>query len=264
MKVSCFLSGVVITGAIANAAIVYTTLIEYVTVARVVGADGSTSYVTISDPVPTPEAVPIESVQQEWIEEVKPEPEQPEQPEQPQQPQQPAEQPAPEIVAPIESEPVAQPVVIPEPQPEPQPQKQQSLGGFADEILGAHNSKRSLHGVPSLLWDGELASYAESVASSYDCSGSLTHTGAPYGENLGAGYSSPSAVVDAWYNEINGYNFKSNQYNHFTQVIWKSTTKLGCAQKDCRGNNWGYYTICVYSPAGNMMGQFSENVVPPL
>ena len=28
-------------------------------------------------------------------------------------------------------------------------------------------------------------------------------------------------------------------YNHFTQVIWKGSTKVGCAYKDCRKSNWG-------------------------
>ena len=42
-----------------------------------------------------------------------------------------------------------------------------------------------------------------------------------------------------WYNERNNYDFKnglSNAYTgHFTQVIWKETTKIGCAVK-CNGN----------------------------
>lgn len=137
-----------------------------------------------------------------------------------------------------------------------------SLDGFALEMVNAHNAYRQLHQAPDLSWDLTLALYAQANADSYSCSGSLLHTGGPYGENLAAGYSSGLASVSAWYNEINDYDWSSTStFNHFTQVVWKSTTKLGCAYKDCRSNNWGLYVICEYDPAGNMIGEVSENVL---
>ena len=45
-------------------------------------------------------------------------------------------------------------------------------------------------------------------------------------------------------------------WGHFTQVIWKGSTRLGCAQ--CRS-----LYVCQYAPAGNYMGQFAQNVLPP-
>ena len=42
---------------------------------------------------------------------------------------------------------------------------------------------------------------------------------------------------------------------HFTQVVWKSTTGLGCGfNAGCR------MYVCNYSPPGNFLGQFDANV----
>jgi uncharacterized protein YkwD len=86
----------------------------------------------------------------------------------------------------------------------------------------------------------------------------LTHSGGKYGENLGLGYTT-TGVVDAWYDEKSYYNPSSPAASHFTQVVWKSTTKLGCAKITC-DNIWGQYTICSYDPAGNVGGQYAANV----
>lgn len=136
---------------------------------------------------------------------------------------------------------------------------------FASEMLNAHNQKRALHqDTPSLSWSDDLASYAQNYADAYDCSGSLTHSGGPYGENLAIGYGT-SGAVDGWYSEIKDYDFGASTYSaasgHFTQVVWKASTELGCGVKSC-GGLWGDYVICSYNPAGNMIGDFAANVKP--
>lgn len=136
---------------------------------------------------------------------------------------------------------------------------------FASTVLDAHNKKRSLHkDTPSLSWSDELASYAQAYADKYDCSGTLTHSGGPYGENLALGYDA-SGSVDAWYNEIKDYDYSNPTFSsgtgHFTQVVWKSTTQVGCGIKKCN-NSWGSYVICSYNPAGNFLGKFGDNVEP--
>jgi len=85
-------------------------------------------------------------------------------------------------------------------------------------------------------------------------------------------YSSNSAAVirvlhetahasDAWYEEIDdpGYDFNNPGYSsgigHFTQMVWKTTTKLGCGVS-------GSYLTCRYHPQGNFIGRFEENVLP--
>ncbi|CCK69274.1 sterol-binding protein KNAG_0C01610 [Huiozyma naganishii CBS 8797] len=139
------------------------------------------------------------------------------------------------------------------------------LSDFANELLNEHNAKRALHqNTPSLTWSDELASYAQNYANSYDCSGNLVHSGGPYGENLSQGYGIAGAV-DAWYDEISQYNYGnpgfSENTGHFTQVVWKSTTQVGCASKSC-GSYWGDYVICSYQSAGNFGGQYADNVQP--
>ena len=137
------------------------------------------------------------------------------------------------------------------------------LSSFASAILQATNEKRALHSAPDLVWDDTVAAYAQAYADKYNCaSGSLTHSGGQYGENLAVGYADGPSAVDAWYNEVKDYSYLSPSYNHFTQLVWKSTTKLGCAIKDCTANNWGHYVICSYDPAGNVVGELAANVLP--
>lgn len=135
---------------------------------------------------------------------------------------------------------------------------------FQSQILNEHNVKRSLHGVSALSWDSTLEAYAQAYADKYDCSGTLTHSGGQYGENLALGYTITGSV-DAWYNEGANYDYGStcSVLDHFTQVIWKSTTKVGCGQKQC-GSYYGTYIICSYDPAGNYIGECSSEVLPPV
>jgi uncharacterized protein YkwD len=53
----------------------------------------------------------------------------------------------------------------------------------------------------------------------------------------------------------------------FTQIVWVSTNKLGCAYKRClKGTvsqtNDVWLVACNYSPPGNNAGQFAANVLP--
>ncbi|KAJ9094522.1 hypothetical protein QFC19_007932 [Naganishia cerealis] len=135
---------------------------------------------------------------------------------------------------------------------------------FAKNILDAHNEKRALHLAGKLSWDKDVYEYAQAYADKYDCSGQLTHSGGEYGENLAVGYSDGVSALDAWYAEGDNFDYNSGStYDHFTQVVWKDTTKLGCAIKDCSAKNWGHYIICSYDPSGNMVGETKANVLPP-
>ena len=140
-----------------------------------------------------------------------------------------------------------------------------SSNDFSSSMTNIHNVKRSLHvDTGSLTWSDELAAYAQNYADQYDCSGNLIHSGGPYGENLALGYGLTGAV-DAWYNEISKYNYDdpgySPQTGHFTQVVWKDSTEVGCGYKYC-GSYWGDYVVCEYAPPGNVIGRFAENVMP--
>ncbi|CAI4046507.1 hypothetical protein SUVZ_11G2250 [Saccharomyces uvarum] len=140
-----------------------------------------------------------------------------------------------------------------------------SSSDFATSMVNEHNTKRALHkDTGSLTWSDTLATYAQNYADSYDCSGTLTHSGGAYGENLALGYGT-TASVDAWYNEISSYDYSNPGFTedagHFTQVVWKGTSQVGCGLKSC-GGQWGDYVICSYQNPGNYIGEFADNVMP--
>ena len=72
-------------------------------------------------------------------------------------------------------------------------------------------------------------------------------------------------VVDLWYDEVEYYDFDdpgtstdpSKAIGHFTQVVWKGSTKLGCGVASCPS---GQVVVCQYSAAGNYLGQYGDNV----
>lgn len=48
---------------------------------------------------------------------------------------------------------------------------------------------------------------------------------------------------------------------HFTQVIWKGTTEVGIGAATYEDGGWTHIVVTAnYSPAGNLIGAFEENV----
>ena len=129
--------------------------------------------------------------------------------------------------------------------------------------LTPHNSARSQVGVSAVVWNVTLASYATSYAQSQvsKCT-PLTHSGGPYGENLfwGSGNAwTPQKAVGYWVDEKAYYNHTTNTCaagkvcGHYTQVVWKATSSIGCASVTC--SDASTYIICSYWPRGNYNGQ---------
>ncbi|CDO93498.1 unnamed protein product [Kluyveromyces dobzhanskii CBS 2104] len=135
---------------------------------------------------------------------------------------------------------------------------------FQKEVLEVHNSLRAIHQATSLAWAPELASKAQSFANDYICNGQLEHSTLRYGENLALGFNTSAAVL-AWYNEVKLYDFNNPTFaadtGHFTQLVWKNSSSLGCAFVRC-AQYYGQYTVCEYDPPGNVIGQFEQNVLP--
>lgn len=145
------------------------------------------------------------------------------------------------------------------------------------DMLKAHNDRRKLHCAPALQWDAGLAAQAQAWADK--CTN--THQGS--GENLAfffpAGQSNAYAFQNSWYCEVQWYNFNDPKLvggfkrgcdapvnGHFTQVVWKATTRLGCGKQTCTMNgSTGTYWVCKYSPAGNNSDPnvLRQNVLPP-
>lgn len=106
-----------------------------------------------------------------------------------------------------------------------------------------------------------------------------------YGENIflsGGMDVTGDLPVDMWYREINAFNFDKPDFTptsgHFTQLIWKACKEMGSGVARrwirqaadtliayifyncffCRADRT--WVVCNYSPPGNVMGQFKENV----
>ncbi|EOA36766.1 hypothetical protein CARUB_v10012656mg [Capsella rubella] len=130
------------------------------------------------------------------------------------------------------------------------------------EFLFAHNVVRARVGEPPLQWDGRLAAYARAWANQRvgDCR--LVHSNGPYGENIFWASQNtwrPRNVVKVWADENRFYDVNANSCEphqmcgHYTQIVWRDSTKVGCASVDC--SNGGVYAICVYNPPGNYEGE---------
>jgi len=130
------------------------------------------------------------------------------------------------------------------------------------EMVNAHNQWRSQVGVPALEWSSELANYAQEWANHLIERGTFEHRQQnQYGENLFMGRGrqwSPTEVVNSWGNEIEDYNYGNNSCRpnkvcgHYTQIVWRDTTEVGCAVAR-RGNTEVW--VCNYNPPGNYIGE---------
>lgn len=153
-------------------------------------------------------------------------------------------------------------------------------GTFTEEEkqgLAKHNEFRQVHGVPAMTLDRQMCDEAKQYAQTLLNMGSLMHSPSSersgQGENLAMGCSTSAAqpieeAVTNWYNEVcdPGYDFASATFSggtgHFTQVVWKGSENLGIGRAEGQKDEMRCaYTVARYKPAGNMIGQFAENVL---
>jgi len=160
-----------------------------------------------------------------------------------------------------------------------------NLPNFRNATLTRHNTYRATHRSPSFTVSNALNTTAQSWAERLASTSTFEHSSASQrnnaGENLYVSYTTANSIaagtlgnqaVTSWYNEVSAYNYASPgfsmQTGHFTQVVWRGSTQLGCGAargtKNLNGRNYNaFYVVCHYAPAGNVTGQFPQNVIRP-
>ena len=154
------------------------------------------------------------------------------------------------------------------------------------ELLRAHNYLRAstkpkpCSPLLPVVWNRKLATvaqrYAESCIWRHNPKRTSQAGGDFYavGENLAFTThvnSNVTELVIAWYKEIDSYNFYSGKCDdvcgHYTQIVWNTSTEVGCGAHVCRipdivgypipNSNFkeAIILVCNYGPAGNYQGQ---------
>ncbi len=137
-------------------------------------------------------------------------------------------------------------------------------------MLRTHNEAREEVGTPPLELDDELTAQALEYAQELASTGQFQHSPPSdrqgQGENLWAG--TPSAfsfeeMSGAWIDEKRFYQHARFPFvsttgqwqdvGHYTQIIWRDTTRLGCGLATGSGRD---YLVCRYAPPGNVSGEF--------
>ncbi len=138
---------------------------------------------------------------------------------------------------------------------------------FSAPILAAHNAERAAVSVPPLVWSDSLAADAAIWAKQLAATGKFGHSPPDVrkgeGESLWVGTAggySTAEMMSGWVAEKSSYRYgvftngttDGQVTGHYTQMIWKNSTAVGCAKA-----SGGAYDVlvCRYSPAGNLTGE---------
>ncbi|CAN6335234.1 unnamed protein product [Urochloa humidicola] len=129
-----------------------------------------------------------------------------------------------------------------------------------EDILKEHNVFRAKEHVPPLTWNATLAKFSQQYAETLKADCKMVHSTSPYGENLMlvSGSVTWKTTVDEWSDEKKSYHYGSNTCDagkmcgHYTAVVWKGTTTVGCGRVVC--NNGDTMIMCSYWPPGNYDG----------
>ncbi len=144
-------------------------------------------------------------------------------------------------------------------------------------FIAAHNKWRTEVGVTDKLsYSPALAAtaqaWADNLKQTNHCRMRHSKPDGQYGENLfwGSAMSwsdgrkesqkvSSKQVVESWGSEKVDYDYASNHCTpgkmcgHYTQMVWRSTTTVGCGMAVCEDTQEQVWA-CQYRPAGNWIG----------
>ena len=129
--------------------------------------------------------------------------------------------------------------------------------------------------MPALTWSESAAAFAQGWANRCVYEHSTTVQRGNRGENIAATAQSgrpASTIGDAvglWVSEASDYTYATNSCasgkdcGHYTQIVWASTLRAGCATTHCTTGSpfqsqglteWDFW-VCDYEPPGNFVGQ---------
>ena len=140
---------------------------------------------------------------------------------------------------------------------------------FEARVLAVHNAERARYGAPPMVWDPVLAQGAAQWVATLAQTGAFDHsdrsTRPGIGENLAAGDRGAYPVeqlIAIWTSEralfvpgvFPNVSRDGNWFSvsHYTQMIWPSTTRIGCAMAASPRED---LLVCRYSPRGNADGK---------
>lgn len=146
----------------------------------------------------------------------------------------------------------------------------------SEAIVAAHNKWRVQVGVGGLSYSPELEASAQAWADILKqinhCQMRHSSPEGRYGENLYWASAmvwtdgrrelqkvSSEQAVDSWSSEKRDYDYEKNSCKpgkmcgHYTQMVWRASTKVGCAIAVCDDSQEQVW-VCQYQPAGNLVG----------
>ncbi|KAJ5937816.1 hypothetical protein N7454_004158 [Penicillium verhagenii] len=158
-----------------------------------------------------------------------------------------------------------------------------ATNAYQQQVLYNHNIHRSNHSVSSLEWSADLESSAYTLAARCTYEHDTSIDGGGYGQNIGYGVTASDVgvmITNLMYNDEIEY-FPTpygdsdpsmsdfDKWGHFSQIVWKATTHVGCATVVCDplgdvdSSDALPFTVCNYSPVGNVGGEYGDNVLQP-
>ncbi|XP_019392697.1 PREDICTED: serotriflin-like [Crocodylus porosus] len=114
-------------------------------------------------------------------------------------------------------------------------------------------------------WDPDVAASAQRWASkcqnTISPEGETTVRGVRCGETIlqSSKPASWSAVIQYWYDRVKYFKYgvggtdENESFNTYTQVVWYSSYQIGCSVAYCPNNQFNYFYVCHYCPAGNIV-----------
>jgi hypothetical protein len=148
-------------------------------------------------------------------------------------------------------------------------------------ILYHHNVARLNHGAAALIWDASCE--AKALAAASTCSLANSVSGQNTYLSSTSAFNVTAAITETWYkNELSSLTpwfgiatlpvSLLPSVSASAQVLWKGTTRVGCASVDCTGkmkvngvaSGLSRYTVCNYAAVGGVNGLFSLNIGRPV